>query len=520
MADINNNTYVVDKFGRTKVMENDFWRSYTANLPTGIATLKPTGAATDTTNYVQHLSGIFVGETDGTVYLGHGLKGNVNNAFNGIDCGTLATGNYNFASSGRQNLKSTTSGSENSVGAGYCNLLLNTTGIGNSVGAGYQNLFSNTTGGYNTVGAGHNNLISNTIGFYNSVGSGTNNLFSNTSGNYNAVGSGRDNLRSNTTGSDNSVGSGRENLRLNTTGSNNAIGAGNYNLISNTTGTYNAVGAGTQNLNSNLSGNFNAVGAGFQNLYSNLSSENTVGAGFRNAYSNTTGTNIHVGAGYQNIFSNTTGTNNYVGAGRDCLYANVTGSFNSIGSGFEVFRFSNHNHLTGHGYKAGKNLIGNNNTSIGSLSNFTNDFANASSKTYTVATNNTITSTSHGFTVGSIVTFGAQLGTIANTAPPFYFKVLDANTLETYPNTLTNLTVGQTSTGAINIATVKDFSNTTTIGYNAQATKSNQVALGDANVTELLLGGTLALDKAALVAAADGTPLVIRTINGVKTITV
>jgi hypothetical protein len=261
------------------------------------------------------------------------------------------------------------------------------------------------------------------------------------------------------------------------------------------------------------------VGAGLQNLYSNLASENSVGAGFKNAFSNTTGTNIHIGAGYQNLFNNITGFDNYVGAGRDCLFANTTGSFNSIATGFEVFRYSNHSHLTGNGYKAGKNLIGNNNTSIGSLSNFSDD-GSSGSRTYTVATNNSITSTAHGFAVGSIVTFHAQLGTIANTAPPFYFKVLDANTLETYPNTLTNLTAGQTYTGVAYRVIVKDFSNTTTIGYNAQATKSNQVSLGDANVIEVLFGATLALDKAALVAAADGTPLVIRTVNGVKTITV
>lgn len=466
MANITTNDNIVDKHGRTKALNNDFWRAFVSNIPTGTATLSPDGVS-DTTKYLQHLNGIFVGETDGTVYLGHGLQGNVNNAFNGINCGTLATGNFNYTSSGRQNLTNLTSGN------------------------------------YNSVGAGYGNLTSLTTGSYNHVGTGINNLKSLTTGNGNVVGAGVENLLYCTNGSNNYIGAGGGNLKLLTSGSNNMIGAGQFNLHSLTTG------------------NFNYVGSGWENLRNQTTaSENSVGAGHKNAYSNTTGTNIHVGAGYQNLYKGTTGTNNYVGAGRDCFYENTIGSFNAAGVGFEVFRYSNHSHQTGSGYKAGKNLIGSNNTSYGSLSNFLSDAVALSSKTYTVSTNKTITSTSHGFTVGSIVTFQNQLGTLSNTASPFYFKVLDVDTLETHPNSLTNLTVAQSFTGTAVMATVVDYTNASAFGYATKNTKSNQVALGDSNVTELLLGGTLAIDKASLVGAADGTPIVIRTIGGVKTITV
>ena len=447
MANIITSNNIVDKHGRTS-LNNDFWRAFVSNIPTGTATLNPDGVS-DTTKYLQHLNGIFVGETDGTVYLGHGLKGNVNNVFNGINCGTLATGNYNYTGSGFENLRQNTTGFENSVGSGYKNLFLNTIGNNNAVGSGIYNMYSNTSGYYNSVGSGMKNLYSNTTGRYNSVGAGSDNLYSNTTGQYNSVGAGFDNLYSMTTGQQNSVGSGYRNL-----------------------------------------------------YYSTTSSFNSVGSGYRNAYFNTTGQYIAIGAGNDNFL------------------CSKTGSFNSVGAGSEVFLAANHSHLTGEGYKAGKNLIGNNNTSIGSLSNFLSDIATASPKTYTIATNNTITSTSHGFAVGSIVIFGNKLGAITNTEPPFYFKAIDANTLETYPNTLTNLTVGQTYTGSINITTVVDYTNATALGYATKNTKSNQVALGDSNVTELLLGGTLAIDKASLVGAADGTPIVIRTIGGVKTITV
>lgn len=430
MANIITNDNIVDKHGRTKALNNDFWRAFVSNIPTGTATLSPDGVS-DTTKYLQHLNGIFVGETDGTVYLGHGLKGNVLSAFNGIDCGTLSTGNFNHASSGYQNLKSVTSGERNAVGAGYRNLFALTTGVYNFVGAGSSNLFNITSGNYNSVGAGYNNMVGSSGGSYNS------------------------------------------------------IGAGGFNLFSITTATYNSVGAGIDNL-----------------------------------YALTTGSYNSVGSGYRNMYYNNTGTYNSIGAGTQCLSYGKIGSFNSIGAGVNCFMYSNHNNLTGSGYKAGQNLIGSNNTSYGSLSNFLSDTVALSSKTYTVSTNKTITSTSHGFTVGTIVTFQYQLGTLSNTASPFYFKVLDADTLETYPNSLTNLTTGQTFTGTTTMATVVDYTNASAFGYATKNTKSNQVALGDSNVTELLLGGTLAIDKASLVGAADGTPIVIRTIGGVKTITV
>ena len=392
MANITTNDNIVDKNGRTKALNNDFWRAFVSNIPTGTATLSPDGVS-DTTKYLQHLNGIFVGETDGTVYLGHGLKGNVNNAFNGINCGTLATGINNYSSSGNNNLSFLTSGIENAVGAG------------------------------------------------------------------------------------------RGNLYFLTTGNNNAVGSGSNNLQKNT------------------SGNGNAVGSGFENLFNTTSSFNIVGAGIRNLYFNTTGQYNSVGAGYENF------------------YRNTTGQFNSAGAGYSIFGAANHSHLTGEGYRAGNNLIGNNNTSIGSLSNFFSGDIGVASKTYTVATNKTITSTAHGFTIGSLIGFGG-LGSIANTTLPFYFKVIDADTIETYPNTLTNLTVGQTFTGNTAYAALIDLTNATALGYATKNTKSNQVALGDSNVAELLLGGTLAIDKASLVGAADGTPIVIRTIGGVKTITV
>jgi hypothetical protein len=67
---------------------------------------------------------------------------------------------------------------------------------------------------------------------------------------------------------------------------------------------------------------------------------------------------------------------------------------------------------------------------------------------------------------------------------------------------------------------VTGVTNSTTIGANSAVTKSNQVVLGDGNVVEILLSGKLAIDVNAIFGAADGTPIVVKTVSGVKTITI
>jgi hypothetical protein len=67
---------------------------------------------------------------------------------------------------------------------------------------------------------------------------------------------------------------------------------------------------------------------------------------------------------------------------------------------------------------------------------------------------------------------------------------------------------------------VAGVTNSTTIGANSAVTKSNQVVLGSNAVAEILLAGKLAVDINAIFGAADGTPIVVRTVSGVKTITI
>ena len=67
---------------------------------------------------------------------------------------------------------------------------------------------------------------------------------------------------------------------------------------------------------------------------------------------------------------------------------------------------------------------------------------------------------------------------------------------------------------------VTGVTNSTTIGANSAVTKSNQIVLGDGNVVEILLSGKLAIDVNAIFGAADGTPIVVKTIGGIKTITI
>jgi hypothetical protein len=64
------------------------------------------------------------------------------------------------------------------------------------------------------------------------------------------------------------------------------------------------------------------------------------------------------------------------------------------------------------------------------------------------------------------------------------------------------------------------ITNATAIGALSASTKSNQISMGDANVTEILLSGKLAIDINAIFGAADGTPIVVKTVGGIKTITI
>lgn len=146
--------------------------------------------------------GTAVGQLDGSIAFGNGLRSAINSSSNqGRDNTSVGIGA----------LYANTTGSRNTA-IGKDALRTNTTG-GYNTATGYNSLYYNTTGGSN-VADGHNALFSNTTGSYN-LATGYEALNSNTSGNYNTA-VGYYALESNTTGTAN-VAVGTNALRYNAT---------------------------------------------------------------------------------------------------------------------------------------------------------------------------------------------------------------------------------------------------------------------------------------------------------------
>jgi len=176
----------------------------------------------------------------------------------------------------------------------------------------------------------------------------------------------------------------------------------------------------------------------------------------------------------------------------------------------------------------------NNNVAIGhnSYSNFLDNTAGNKifDNTNVNITANRVTITGHGFGsneewINIRYTQGtsAITGLVNNTI--YQVKIIDANTISFRElisgTTYHGIDIIDAGTGIGHIITPQfAYENTISLGSNTQPTKSNQVVLGNSSVTEILIGANLAIDKNAIVNAADGTPLYVRLIDGVKTITI
>ena len=472
--------------------------------------------------------------------------------------GSTALGNNALAKStgssntsiGSDDMPVNTTGSYNTSVGAY-SFYTNTTGS-NNLGMGRGHLYNNTTGNYNiaigndalssnvgnssSTAIGHNAMYyaddrtsgrptNNTaIGYEALKGSstaanntGTGNtavgvsvLKSNTTGANNAA-FGGDALKSNTTGYQNAA-FGNGALGLNTTGeNNNAFGFASQEKT--TTGRANS-SFGSESMRDNTTGSYNA-GFGNGALWKNTTGANNTAVGYQASSSNTTGYN-NTAVGQGSLLSTTEGPNN-VAVGVSALKNNVVGSRNvaigvgameaNLGSVNNAFGYlalnknttASENNAFGHqaleqnttgtgnagfGHNVMQaNLIGNLNTAMGYAAlkaNLTNDnssFGARSLQDNTTGTENAAFG-EEALTVNTtgsyVAAFGAEAGK-ANTTGS-YNTYLGAN--------------ANTSTGTI--------SNSTAIGYNAQVTASNQIQLGNANVTMVKSAGVLTSSRGLL----------------------
>ena len=330
---------------------------------------------------------------------------------------------------------------------------------------------------------------------YLGAGSGVNN-----SGENSNTAVGIQSLHSNTSGSGNSA-FGDSSLFANTIGYKN-VAIGTSSLARNTTGFSNiAIGYQSMKLNTSGWGNL-AIGNQALNSNYNTSEEIAIGtnalyydtAGFSNVaignsaleYNTNGGGNVAIGGG--DLMHNTTGVSN-VAIGYALLNNNTIGSYN-VAIGQYALGF---NHIDSFLVAIGDAALGNDGWSFTQNHVATLDSGTAN----TAVGSKALTANSTGAYntgVGYHALYSNSSG-YRNTALGYLALNIDTNGND---NTAIGDAAGPTTTS---------LNNTTTLGSGAQATVSNEVVIGNANVTSLYCQGAYAATTAAsanMVIASNG----------------
>ena len=437
--------------------------------------------------------------------LNSNTTGSLNSAFGSgvLNLNTTGSSNTGF---GIGVLNLNTTGSLNSAfGSGA--LFFNTTGSSNSA-FGSDALGSNRTG-MNNIALGDNALKSN-IGNSHSVAIGYNAMLnadnrttgiptgntaigyeslkgSSTPANNRGIGNtaiGYQSLTNNINGFNNNA-LGQISLKNNTTGSSN-VAIGSLTLMDNTTGNMNTA-IGVDALQYNTTGNMN-TGIGYQTLFTNQANIGSVAIGYRammNSDNRTTGritANTAIGyealrggasidntgqnntaVGYQSLISNTSGYS-LTAIGESSLKSNTTGDRNvAIGSGTLINNTIGKYNIAIGSDAMQSNILGDRNTSVGM-------------KTLRLSTGNS--NTAVGF-------YSLEQNTTGQYNTAIGDESLSLNTSGNYNSALGYLALKNNTT----------YSNSTGIGYNAQVTASNQIQLGNTNVTEVKTSGAITAKK-------------------------
>lgn len=351
------------------------------------------------------------------------------------------------------------------VGKGAGNRLTNTT-------VGMNAMNANTTGDFNTA-IGYNVMLNNTTGLYN-TGLGYFALLNLTKGTGN-IAIGHRALNYDTTGSYNTaVGYGP--LYNNRSGIHNTA-LGYRPLYSNTTGYSNvAVGTGALYLSADRN---NLVAVGDSALYNNgggltggtKASANTA-VGSKSLFSNITGS-YNTSIGYQSLYSNTSGNNN-TALGYLALYSNSLGHYNTAEGTSALYSNTEGDNNTANGYQAlHSNTSGNSNTANGFATMSANTTGNFNTACGTGALELNI-SGGHNTAIGTSSLLNNETG-VDNTA-------IGSLSLKNNQNGHCNTAVGAF---AYYDGSFTDWDNSTALGYYATITGSNQVRIGNMDVTSI-----------------------------------
>ena len=183
--------------------------------------------------------------------------------------------------------------------------------------------------------------------------------------------------------------------------------------------------------------NYSSVFLGYQaGQNDDLSDNQNTGTGYQALYSNTTGY-FNTANGMYALYSNTTGWHNTAN-GSQALYSNTTGRFNTANGYVALFNNSTGRYNTANGYLAlFNNTTGQYNTANGYAALYSN-------------------------TTGSFNTANGMHALYSNTTGQY-----------------------NTANGYIAFFNGGAYSNSTALGYNAAISASNEVQIGDANVTSI-----------------------------------
>ena len=456
---------------------------------------------------------------------------------NGINLGKGSGNLENNLAVGVEALSNNTSGYDNTV-FGFKALKNNTTGRGNTA-FGYQSMISNTIGTENT-GIGYNTLGSNTSGVANTaIGGGA--LALNITGSYNMA-LGTATLVYNLSGSNN-TGSGYGSLIFNTSGSRNAA-YGNTSLYLNTTGDNNTAVGNAAGMTNTIGNNNTFIGYYANGARNNLTNTTAIGYNSQVTASNqiqlgdanitdvktsgvltASGYKIPNGTSTQYLRADGTVTTSvtagvpYTGASQAVDLGAYDLKVNFITAGFGGGQiFSNtvftlggiginttgeKNTTMGFG-SLGGNITGSNNNSFGYYSLQNNragsyNTSNGSNALFSnVGNDGSVAIGYNAMYYADDRTTGRITGNTAVGYESLKGSTTAANNYGQYNTALGYQSLTSNTTGSSNTAigysamsSSSTYSNSTALGYNAQVTASNQIQLGDANVTDVKTSGVI-----------------------------
>lgn len=224
----------------------------------------------------------------------------------------------------------------------------------------------------------------------------------------------------------------------------------------------------------NVNNYFSCTGVGYNALFSNTTGQLNTAIGHKSLYTNSTG-NYNTAVGNRTLEANSTGNHN-TAIGNLALMFNQTGTGNTATGVLVLQSNTSGSHNTGSGYGAlNANTTGSSNIASGNWALYYNTFGNHNSAHGILSLSNN--------TIGNDNTATGYYSLYSNTTGNSNTAVGDSS--------LYSITTGSNNTALGNNTDVSSgaLTNVTVIGHKSKATASNQIVLGDTNVTSFVVKG-------------------------------